>query len=519
MLKLRRQHKLLNIAKFTESKKNAKRQSVPDFVSPLDFAEKERVLSYTGFYSYLKKILLETSQKVIICKGAQVGFSEGMINVSLYYLHRRSPVLYMLPAADEVSDFSAGRVNPAIEECQIFQGKCDVHNVHHKLIGGISFYLRGAQSRSKLKNIPVAVLILDEYDEMDEAMVLLARERLSGHLVKQEFCLSTPRLPDVGIYKDYKESDQENYAIRCCHCGSRQILTLEENLVGEQLICSGCGAEITHREKLEALPTGEWVLTQSGNGVPGYHLSQFYSPTVTGAEIGQALKKVEESGSEIQKQEFYNSKLGLPYEAKGARLSGELIDSRVGELPGERPRFAGIDVSQVGLHYAIIGSNTEYGVVIEEILRLPWESLATELKNRGVRLVVIDANPERKMSRGFVEAFGDGFMAMYPSRKKMPLYEENEETRFVDIDRTEAIDTVVGRFKTNNILIKNNLPQYGVLKNHLTNLVRQYREVRGAYEAYYTETGPDHYAHALVYCEIASRLQPAMVENIPGRFI
>jgi len=86
---------------------------------------------------------------------------------------------------------------------------------------------------------------------------------------------------------------------------------------------------------------------------------------VTPAEIGKKLREVEETGSEIKRQEFYNSKLGLPYEAKGARLSGELIDSRRGDYPGDRPKFAGIDISQVGLHYAIIGSNTEYGVVIE----------------------------------------------------------------------------------------------------------------------------------------------------------
>jgi len=228
-----------------------------DFISPLDLANRERSITYDGPYAYLKKILLETSPEVVVCKGAQVGFSEGMINVSLYHLSRSNPVLYMLPAADEISDFSADRVNKAVEECPSFVDKFNVDNIHHKIVNGTSFYLRGARSRSKLKNIPVGVLILDEYDEMEAAMVELARERLSGHLVKQEFRLSTPRLPDVGIYADYKNCDQYNFSIQCPHCHGRQVLTLEENFSGESLLCSSCKKEITHDEKCQVLAVGD----------------------------------------------------------------------------------------------------------------------------------------------------------------------------------------------------------------------------------------------------------------------
>ena len=48
-------------------------------------------------------------------------------------------------------------------------------------------------------------------------------------------------------------------------------------------------------------------------------------------------------------------------------------------------------------------------------------------------------------------------------------------------------------------------------RKHLTAPVRTLKEVNGQYVAEYVETGPDHYAHALNYAEIALKiLDPAL---------
>ena len=78
-------------------------------------------------------------------------------------------------------------------------------NVGHKRARAVNLYLRGSNSRSRLKSVPVGYLTIDEYDEMYESAedgpgtawnsIALARERLSGHRDKHELDLSTPRVP------------------------------------------------------------------------------------------------------------------------------------------------------------------------------------------------------------------------------------------------------------------------------------------------------------------------------------
>jgi hypothetical protein len=148
---------------------------------------------------------------------------------------------------------------------------------------------------------------------------------------------------------------------------------------------------------------------------------------------------------------------------------------------------------------------------------LPWDNLGPELELRGVQGVVIDANPERFKAREFTENFGQAWMAFYPN-----MEEENRlliEKRKVCLNRTMAIDSVFARFANNQILIQANLPLFQIFKEHLKAEVRAYREKKGGgYEAYYTETGPDHFLHALVYAQAAAQICTG-AERVLGKFI
>lgn len=478
------------------------------YASPLFFAEKERHLEYKNGYAYLKAIMEERNSKITICKGSQLGFSNAMLNICIVALLQSIPVLYLLPTDSAIQDFSKARFNPMIQDSSIAK-MCQTDSTSLKIINGTPLYLRGARSKSKLKEIPVGMLILDERDEMDEENVGLARERLTGHLNFQEFDLSTPRLPDTGIYKDFTFCDQYYFMIPCLKCKTRQALSLANvNIEAKHFFCMHCQQSFSHIEKIKMVSMGKWELMQKGNGFPGYHISQLYSPTVTSEMLCNAI--LEARGDESKTQVLYNSKLGLPYEAKGSRLTGEEIDSRLGEFNGQGIRIAGIDVSQSDLHYCVVGRVTEYGLTVDEILRLSWNDIVSDLRKRSVTCVVIDSKPETSKAKELREAFGNCWLATYPNMKETLALDE--EKKDVKINRTEAIDSVFARFHQNRILITKNVPNYQEFKEHLKNTVRCYRIVKGEVEAYYTETGPDHFLHALVYMETASRLPIEAIE-------
>lgn len=491
------------------------------------FIEKVRPTYYKGyqkgykFLSFPLSLLLQGEQNLIFCKGSQVGATEVFLSYILFQLYQKKRnIFYMLPTADEVSDFSAARFNPVIEECGELEKAFKYDNVHHKRCGSVNLYLRGGNSKSKIKSVPVSLLIIDEVDEISAEVVEIVEERLSGSLEKQIITLSTPTLPDVGVWKKYKNSSQYSYMLTCPFCSVSQTLSFEDslNMEKEILKCRRCKRGWSHLEKIEMVSKGEWQLQKKGNGI-GFHISQLYSPTVTAQEICRKYKEIE---GETQKQVFLNHKLGLPYISAGSKLSGELVDSRLGNEYSNKERYVGIDISQSNLHYVVLISVHSAGIVIEKVCRSTWEDLPKYMQKWEVYGIVVDANPERYSARQFQEAVSCScFLALYPNIKT--LIQIDEKKGIVSINRTEIIDLVFNRFREDHILIQEKIMrsgEYENLKKHLCSTTRQYREKKeGVFEAFYQEVGDDHYLHALCYAEIASRIQSVGEERIVGSFL
>lgn len=477
--------------------------------------------NYNAEYSYLKKPLelaLQNEKEIIFCKGSQVGVTEAFLSYTLFQLYQNHKnIFYMLPTGDEVSDFSAARFNPIIEQSEELSKAFLYDNVHHKRCGTANLYLRGGNSPSKIKSVPVKLLIIDEIDEIPSSSIDIVEERLAGSLEKQIIKISTPTLPDLGIWKEYKNSEQYKYEITC-QCGEKQSLTFEDNLdiADELLHCRKCKRSWTHKEKTEMIIAGEWQKKSEGQSI-GFHISQLYSSTVTTQEICQKYKKID---SETKKQVFMNHKLGLPYVSEGAKLTGELVDSRLGNITNTSNCYAGIDVSQSNYHYIVIVSSHDAGVIVETCFRATWEDMKKKLEQWKVRNVIIDANPERHSARKFQESLNIGcLLALYPPMKE--LFAIDEQKQMIKISRTEIIDIVFERFRSDHIMINERVLQgeYQNFKKHLCSTTRQYREKKeGIFEAFYREVGDDHYLHALCYAEIASRFQGVRNE-FAGNFL
>lgn len=481
----------------------------------------EGKINYEGDYSYLKfpiELFLQ-GKDVNIQKGSQIGATEAGLYYMAFSLFQQKNIYFMLPTFQDAKDFSASRLNPVLKNMPNFE----FDNVFHKRYGRANLYLRGAsntsKSRSKIKSVPVNIVITDEIDEIEEAILLELAERLSGSKEKQIIRFSTPTTADRGIAKRVKEVKlQYRFVVSCLFCGFAQEIDEDNiNLDSELYHCKKCKKSWSHKEKMKMQKKGFWQTFFIGDikkeKEVSFFIPQFYSPTVTSTEL---IRSVKNADNDYKKQILYNHKFGLPYSAEGARISRELILDRLGDIATKNlPKVLGVDVG-FNNHYAIACSVHPCGLIVTDILRLSWDDLENFLKDRKISCFVIDANPERSQAKRLVEKYF-GYMALYPNMKETTKFDEDK--KFVSIHRTEAIDTVLNFFRSDNILIQQNLNQFEIFCRHLTSIIRQYREVRGCVEAYYTETGEDHYLHALVYAYIASLKINIEEEKILGKFI
>lgn len=468
-------------------------------------------------------------------KAAQVGFTEAVLNISWFNMDvKGTDVLYVLPSkTPDASDFSAARFDSALELSPHLENMfSNVKNVGHKKAGSVNFYLRGANSRAGLKSVPVGLVVLDELDEMNEENVPLAWERMSGQPEKAIWKISTATISNYGINKEFKKSSQNHFFFKCPSCSRFTELVFPEclkitaeeltdsTLKDSHLICKECRSLLPHEDKINFLANAQWVESIHDRDIKGWHINQLYSMTVPPHEIAESYLKAQLDKTE--EQEFWNSKIGVPHEVKGSRITDEELSKCEGEyLNGDsRPSGVitmGVDVG-TWLHYeidqwispptAIRGADINMMCVCR-VLKFGkfrnFEELDTLMYEWQVHFCVIDAQPERRKAIEFANRFmGHVRTCFYPNGingKEIHLHNDDPS---LSVDRTSWLDLSLGRFHTGRIkLPKDTDLEY---RRHLKALVRKYDkdQFNNPIGVYVTASGDeDHYAHARNYAEIA----------------
>jgi hypothetical protein len=482
-----------------------------------------------------------------IMKAAQMGLTEVAINVAFYTVDRKKrDVLYVLPTALNASDFSKSRFNVALQHSDYLKGIfTGTDSVGLKQAGGVTLYIRGSRGDSNLKSIPVGVLILDEADEMDQKQIWLALERLSGQVEKFVLSLSTPTIPNKGIHKLYQQGTQEHFYFKCPRCGRNTEFIFPDclEICGESITdpdvkksylkCKECKKKIEHEEKPEFLKSGFWeptVVVEEDHR--SFYINQMYSYTVTPGDL--ALAYFRGVGDEAAMVEFHNSKQGLPYIPDGGQVTdGELEHATKGYFKeNQRPNIGtdrcivmGIDQGKMNhvvvVEFLLAGAGIDinaaaHGKVLWEG-KLPgddFETLDPLMREWQIRAAVIDADPQINDARRFARRFpGYVYLCRYRrgvTGKELQLSEEDSGAPIVTVDRTNWLDASMGRFHSDRI----HLPADTSLefKDNIRALVRTYeKDDQGNSKAVYLNTGPDHFAHALNYAEIALPLAAGAV--------
>ena len=475
-----------------------------------------------------------------IMKAAQLGCTEVAINRAFYVLDQlKRDVLYVLPTALNASDFAKARFNVALRHSPYLEQMfTNTNAVNLKQTATNSLYIRGSRGDSNLKSIPVSELILDETDEMDMKQVWLALERLSGHLEKHVWALSTPTIPNWGIHKLFLTSTQEHYFFKAPCCGRRTELVWPDSIkiCGETvtdprchesyLVCKECGATLNHRSKPEWLKGATWEPTaHNGNpDVRGFYINQLYSFTVTPGEIAVAYFRT--FGDEAANKELHNSKLGVPFVGEGAQVTNAMIDECIGnhtaqdarpKLGGERTIVMGVDQGKM-CHYVVMeflvdrfgndinvaskGKLLAFGKYYEE----DWNVLDNLMREWQVLGCVIDADPQINEARRFARRFPRYvWLCRYrrgKTAKEIAISEQDTLSPMATVDRTNWMSAALGRFKTHRIILPRDISLE--FRDHVKAPVRTYEpDESGNPQATFVSTAQDHLAHALVYAEIA----------------
>jgi hypothetical protein len=499
---------------------------------------------FAGAYSFkyhpwAREIHTCNDPEFVVKKAAQTGITEACLNITLHALDQlRLNVFYALPSTTpDAQDFSSARLGKAIELSPYIANMFTrTDRVGLKETATNSLYIRGVKSRSQLKSIDTAVIIADECDEFPEGSVPLLRKRQSGQLQgdKKLIGCSTPSISGIGVDAWYSSSTQEEFFFKCPHCHRSINMTWPDSIciVGETHTdprikesyykCNQCNAKLEQEDKPDFLQSGVWVPQSPGSIIRGFHINGMYSYTIQPWEM--VSNYLHGQIDPFYEQEFFNSDLGQAHIVSGAALTDDILSDATGnyKLGALRNvdglRTMGIDVGNT-FHYVVknwtfpdadkttfindsahgrfiaIGS-TEYEDEIERAIAL-----------NQPHMIVIDANPEGRTAQRIA--------ARHPGRVFMCYYSKDAKERelnikpteiSVSVSRTNYLDLTLTRYFQKRCVLPADCPLE--MRQHLKNLVRVYKmdKEKNQQKASYRKIGPDHYAHADNYAEIALNL-------------
>ena len=466
-----------------------------------------------------------------------MGATELLVNLALWVVDTgyagRGNTLFVMPTQNQMDDFAQARFDRAIQDSAYLRGRLQpepprrkgADSKRLKRLGDGYLYLRGADSRRQLASVDADCVILDEFDQMGEGTLELARKRLASSAAGRLRIASTPRYPEAGIHALFLQSDQRRYHLPCPACGAVQALTWEANVDVERalVVCRDCGAP------LDVLVEGAWRAEAPGNAdIHGYHLSRLYSPWANLPAMIAASQAETPAGL----QAFHNSDLGEVFSPPGAGLSLDAIDRcrrdyTLEEYAGQ-PCDMGVDVG-LKLHVVIrehVYEDEDWpeDVCREQIERPPrlwfaatvatFDDLDTLMQRFGVRYCVIDALPETRLAADFARRHGTVWCAYYgASAADHGSCKEAGGVRTVRLDRTQALDAMVARFHDGTAQIPRTARQLGGRVDggagaYYRELLAPQRtleqDAHGNWVARWLEHGKaDHFAHAEGYCYAA----------------
>ena len=473
---------------------------------------------------FQKKIYLEDSDYIVVKKSTQCGVSEWLMCNSFSKALRGRSIFYVLPTFALTTRFVRNRIDRTCQYSRYYQAviqegiKSQSESIMLKHFGAGSIAFVGSNTAGVFTEYPADDLIIDELDYCDQDNIEMGWERLSESEHKQEIRISNPTIEGYGIDAEYGNTTQFEWHIKC-DCGNYIKPDFFEHVVREvddgrfvirdkeykrdgkdvAMICERCEKPVNRKGE------GLWIPRYPGRQKKGYHISKLFSTNVEVIEIVERFEKG--LASDIVLQRFYNADLGIAYTAKGAKLTDGMLDECREDYTMKAPKkgavcLMGVDVGKV-LHVRISQLMPDKRMKAVFIGDVRDEQDIFDLYHiYQVRLGIIDALPETRMSKNIVSKLKNMFMCFYGEVKKDSIDIYN---KILTVERTQVLDNVKEAVILKNIILPKNAQTIPNYYPQMTASTRVWDEKRQRY-LWIEGSKDDHFFHAEGYGILARKL-------------
>ena len=452
-------------------------------------------------------------------KGAQIGMST--LNI-LRLLHAAKFLginqIYTLPTVDDVRAFVPGKVNRMIEVNPSVRSefsKKDTDAVEQKQLGKGFIYFKGTYTAREAIMLSSDKNYYDEIDKSKEEVIRTYASRLGYSKIRGQYYFSTPTIPDFGIDRLWKQSDQKHWRFSCPCCGYRQHMEWEKNVDMDfrKYICQKCHKEL----RVETIKGGSWEAKYPEREVSGYWIPQMIATWRTADDL---IRELEDSEDE---QYFWNFVLGIAYLNAELKIPAGLINKNLTALKNsEKESVTGVDVHKNDLHVIIGNEEGVFNIAIlkDEKGKNKWDRLAELIDVYEIRYCVIDGgydtNKAFEFSRRFPGKIYVNFYKEDPKKIRIVRFSDEKFTEKTndsdeDIkvlsDRNRMIDKIVEELRRGKIkfnFLAGDIRIAELISHIQTMYVRTVTDKVGTERReWVSTTGRDHFLHSLVYWKIA----------------
>ncbi len=475
-------------------------------------------------------ILDDVHPNKVIEKSRQLGLSEVGMTETLHFLimHDTTKAMYIFPRNQQMIDFSKSRISPVFQGSEYFNGLIDkdMNSVSTKKILDSYLFMRSGWGGALGEGADVDHLSIDEYDRMKEGVELSFREGLKSSKYGLMRRWSTPTINGRGINALYQKSDQMRYVWTCPHCGYKQFITFDDNVIqikphgvnnitqeiedGTFIIgCKKC------KKPLDRTGMGEWVaMYPSIKETRGYHISQLDAPWISADDI---MRRKFDYAS---KQLFFNYVIGEPYSSQGIQITDADLKASVRlprEIMSRTSQYvaisAGIDWGEIS-YMVVLGIKANGAVdllnifMVEDDPMKPLKSVTffcAVLRAYQPNIVVADAGyGADRNAYGYTQFPASWYSCYWQTNKDakaktrfMDLW--NENSREVTVDKTLKIQRSLYTVKNQLLGLFPWNEKLEMFCTHLKNTRIMDMEDDGIIYQMATRVGPDHTVSALTY--------------------
>lgn len=508
---------------------------------------RKRPYSIKG-YEFQRQIADDFHVNMSVIKPSQVGLTEIQIRKALAWVRRNDgvSVIYTMPNDEMRSRVSQTRIKPIVENDAVFMTEFDEDAVRAKglMQFGQSFlYLTGSKE-GDATSIPADMVMNDEVDLMsDPEMLNLFRSRLQGsqYRINQKF--STPTYPKAGINKDYDDSDQHEFFIKCTSCNHQQVPLFarrfcnipgigddheslidqisidnvgELDLRNSEVVCEKCRSPLD----LGDHENREWVSERPSLSdiARGYRVRPF---SLRGLDIRYIVGELIEAKKKTSLRRFHNTVLGEAYIDDSIALSEDMVRAAMGQQLGwhynGQQVFLGIDVGQnchvvMGTWNMTDGWNVFYWNVVPATQL--EDHVETLLKDYKIVGGAIDRHPYTPTAVA-VRAISEGKIIPVEYRGLTEVnVKDNEltpEETYAQVNKTQLLDDVARAIRSENMTFTNYGKDQATIIEHMMDNVRH--EEEGEKAVWKKQTGNDHYFHAVAFMLAAKKLADFIIAN------